>query len=192
MWSFPDGPRQTPSLVGRAFFNTGKTEPYHWSGEFASLSAFMNHTIRERMGGSGLETDTAAKIGMFIDSMPSPENPYRKAEQSPEQQHGGQIFGSACASCHAGDVFTNNKLENVGTAVMNPGTGRNPDEGIVVSTGFNVPSLLGVARGGPWLHDGSIARLEERVYNNIGDRHGVTSTLSDQDKKDLLAYLKSL
>lgn len=192
VWNFPDGPRQTPSLVGRSFFNTGKTEPYHWSGEFPTLAAFMNHTIRERMGGSGLLDETAAKIGMFIDSMPAPENPYQKRERPEEQLRGEQLFANACGTCHSGEVFTNNKLEDVGTAVTNVALGRSPDDEQVVKAGFNVPSLLGTARGGPWLHDGSIARLEERIYNNPGDKHGLTSSLSDQDKKDLLAYLKSL
>lgn len=191
-WSFPDGPRQTPSLVGRSFFTSRKTEPYHWSGEFATLDDFMLHTIRERMGGQGLSKDVAAKVAMYIDSVPAPENPYRKVELTAQQVRGKELFQAACAKCHEGEVFTNNKNENVGTAVVNAGAGKNADMTSVATAGFNTPSLLGASRSGPWLHDGSIARLEERVYNNPGDKHGITSGLSDQDKKDLLAYVKSL
>ena len=57
---------------------------------------------------------------------------------------------------------------------------------------FNVPSLLGIARTAPYLHDGSQLTLEERVFSNVGDRHGVTSTLSVDERSDLISYLKSL
>ena len=68
----------------------------------------------------------------------------------------------------------------------------NPDNGAVVSLGFNVPSLLGLGRTAPYLHDGSQLTLEERVFSNVGDRHGVTSTLTVDERSDLIAYLKSL
>ena len=42
------------------------------------------------------------------------------------------------------------------------------------------------------LHDGSQLTLEERVFSNVGDRHGVTSTLSSEERADLITYLKSL
>ncbi len=35
VWSFPDGPRQTPALAGRGLL---ETQPYHWSGEFPTLA----------------------------------------------------------------------------------------------------------------------------------------------------------
>jgi cytochrome c peroxidase len=62
----------------------------------------------------------------------------------------------------------------------------------VLQRGFNVPSLLGIGRTAPYLHDGTQGTLEDRIFNNPGDRHGVTSALSDQEKSDLVLYLKSL
>ena len=52
--------------------------------------------------------------------------------------------------------------------------------------------LDGLARSAPYLHDGSEATLEVRVFGNAGDKHGTTSTLSEGEKTDLVSYLKSL
>ena len=53
-------------------------------------------------------------------------------------------------------------------------------------------SLIGIARSWPYLHDGSQVNLSERVFANTGDRHGTTSALTEAEKTDLVAYLKSL
>ncbi|MBL8911016.1 MAG: c-type cytochrome [Archangium sp.] len=186
VWQFPDGSRQTPSLAGRKLLSTA---PFHWSGEFASISQFNLHTITERMGGKGLDPATAAKLDRFIDIMPLPENPLRTAMQSDQLRAGQAAFEKAqCASCHTGDVLTNNQNEDVGTLRL---SGTNPDNGVVTRSGFNVPSLLGIGRTAPYLHDGSSLTLSSRVFNNDA-RHGNTALLNETEKADLLAYLRSL
>lgn len=187
VWSFPDGPRQTPALAGRKIFATA---PYHWSGEFPSLGAFMDHTVRERMGGRGVGDKIAGQIASYIDSLPTPANPYRKPELTEQQQRGAAVFASAgCNSCHIGEALTNNTNADVGTLVH---SGANPDNGVVMTKGINVPSLLGLARSAPYLHDGSAYSLEDRIGRDDGDRHGRTSGLSEGQRADLLAYLKTL
>ncbi len=187
VWQFPDGARQTPALAGRKLLATA---PYHWSGEFKSLSQFNVHTITERMGGSGLDTTTAGKLDFFIDSLPAAENALRVAVPTDSQVRGKAAFEkAACGSCHAGELLTNNANADVGTLHFQ---GANPDNGFVSSNGFNVPSLLGLGRTAPYLHDGSQRSLAERVLSNVGDRHGNTSVLSQAEKTDLIAYLKAL
>ncbi|MDP2273072.1 MAG: c-type cytochrome [Archangium sp.] len=189
VWQFPDGARQTPALAGRKLLSTA---PYHWSGEFPSLNEFNVHTITERMGGSGLDPQTALKLDTFIDALPLPENPLRTAMSGPAELRGKAAFEkAACGTCHTGELFTNNTNQDVGTLRVGRGV-TNPDNGVVMANGFNVPSLLGIGRSAPYLHDGSQLTLEERVISNVGDRHGVTSTLSLEEKNDLVAYLKSL
>jgi hypothetical protein len=39
---------------------------------------------------------------------------------------------------------------------------------------------------------GSVKTLQERVLKNPGDQHGVTSTLTDAERTDLVAYLRTL
>ena len=58
--------------------------------------------------------------------------------------------------------------------------------------GLDVPSLLGLARSAPYLHTGAAATLEDRINNNPGDKHGVTTNLSAAQRSDLVAYLKTL
>jgi YVTN family beta-propeller protein len=187
VWQFPDGPRQTPALAGRHLLATA---PYHWSGEFDTLPKFNTHTITERMGGSGLTDGDAQKLDLFIDQLPGPDNGLRTAMSSDLLTRGRAAFEKAgCQSCHAGTLFTNNSNAEVGTVDR---AAANPDNGMVLTNGFNVPSLLGVGRSAPYLHDGSQATLEDRIFSNTGDRHGTTSVLSQPEKNDLVAYLKSL
>lgn len=186
VWQFPDGSRQTPALAGRKLLSTA---PFHWSGEFSNISAFNLHTITERMGGKGLDTPSAAMLDKFIDTMPLPENPLRTAMATDQVRAGQAAFEKAqCATCHTGDLFTNNENKDVGTLRL---SGQNPDNGVVTREGFNVPSLLGIGRTAPYLHDGSSLTLSSRVFTNDA-RHGNTGLLNDQEKADLLVYLRSL
>lgn len=187
VWNFPDGARQTPSLAGRKLLSTA---PFHWSGEFAAIDDFNAHTIIERMGGSGLNSFAAAKLDAFIDTMPLPENPLRLAMADTElEARGKAAFQKAeCGTCHSGEALTNNTNADVGTLRL---SGANPDNGPVLRHGFNVPSLLGIGRTAPYLHDGSSLTLDARVTN--GDSaHGNTRLLNAAEKADLVAYLKSL
>ncbi len=187
VWNFPDGARQTPSLAGRKLLSTA---PFHWSGEFGSIDEFNAHTIIERMGGSGLDNSAAAKLDAFIDTMPLPENPLRVAMANTDLEARGQAaFQKAeCGTCHSGDALTNNTNADVGTLRT---LGANPDNGVVERLGFNVPSLLGIGRTAPYLHDGSSLTLDARVTS--GDSlHGKAAVLNAQEKVDLVAYLKSL
>lgn len=183
-WNFPDGPRQTPTLAGRGMADTA---PYHWSGEFPGMKEFLTHTITARMGGKGVDPVATAALNNFMGKMPSPENPYLKGALTEQQQRGQHVFtGKAqCGSCHAGQWLTNNAMVGVGTLAPR-------DNGLVVMKGLNVPSLKGLARSGPYLHDGSVTSLSERILKNPGDKHGVTSTLTADEKSDLLAYLQAL
>jgi cytochrome c peroxidase len=109
-----------------------------------------------------------------------------KATPTDAQQRGAKVFGIAgCATCHSGQWLTNDTFADVGTLTST-------DQGNVVSQGINVPSLRGLARTAPYLHDGSVATLEQRIRQNPNDKHGVTSNLSDGQVSDLVEFLKSL
>lgn len=188
VWNFPDGPRQTPSLAGRM---TGSTGPYHWSGEFPTLADFLDTTVRKRMGGTQVSHSMTAQIQAFIDSQPPADNPHRRATPTEAQLRGAQVFKKAgCDTCHEGATFTNNKLADVGTFVV---SGVQPDDAAVQQRGLNTPSLLGLARSAPYLHDGSASTLKDRLMQRRDEnRHGLTGTLSDAEVDDLVEYLLSL
>ncbi|RKG91709.1 hypothetical protein D7V97_41660, partial [Corallococcus sp. CA053C] len=188
VWGFPDGPRQTPSLAGRM---TTSTAPFHWSGEFSGLADFMNATVRDRMGGQELDTDTVAKLAAFIDTIPATDNPFQGEPLTEAQARGAALFKkAACDTCHAGAVLTNNTNADVGTFVR---TGGLRDADRVISAGLNTPSLLGVGRTAPYLHDGSAPTLKARLLNGReSNQHGQTAQLSDADVDDLVEYLQTL
>ncbi len=188
VWGFPDGPRQTPSLAGRQVTKTG---PFHWSGEFPSLRDFLDVTVRQRMGGSALDSVMVSQLSAFIDVIPAPDNPYRREALTDAQTRGAAVFKkAACDSCHEGETFTNNKQADVGTFIT---TGPIKDADVVRRVGLNTPSLLGLARTSPYLHDGSATTLRDRLLQGRNSNmHGATSQLTAAEVDDLVEYLRTL
>jgi hypothetical protein len=85
-----------------------------------------------------------------------------------------------CAGCHSGDHFTDNANVWVGTTEAD--------------RTLQVPSLVAVGYRAPFLHNGCAGTLIDRFDPACGggDNHGHTSTLTDAEKADLVAYLESL
>ena len=124
---------------------------------------------------------------------------------NPLEQRGLRLFrGRArCTACHSGSNFTDEDFHNTGVF-----WGRHPyDAGRVVVTGvsedtgkFKTPTLREIARTAPYMHDGSIATLEEVVdfYTDGGrqnpflDREVRPLRLTDDEKMALVAFLRSL
>lgn len=187
VWNFNTGPRQTPTLAGRAL---EKTEPLHWDGEFSNMSD-LSHAITNRMGGQGITPTMARQISAYLASLPAADNPHRLVQKNPAQLRGAQVFSKAqCASCHTGSELTDNSFANVGTLVL---TGNVRDDLKRLPKGLNTPSLLGLARTAPYLHDGSALTLKARILQGKADnKHGTTSQLTSEEVDDLVAYLQTL
>ena len=191
IWNFTDGPRQTPSLAGRML---SKTAPFHWNGEFEGLTQFMATTVNHRMGGVGVSLAMEKQIAAFIDAQPAADNPHATATLNAQQLRGQGVYAKAqCNTCHKGETLTDNSFVDVGTFVK---SGSLPDDlRRFARGGLNTPSLLGIARSAPYLHDGSIRTLKERILvdrQRKNDLHGKTSELSDAEVDDLVEYLKTL
>ena len=123
---------------------------------------------------------------------------------SDQELRGKALFFSAeteCSSCHIPPLFTNYEFENIGlyTAYTDSGRARISDQPEDRGK-FKVPTLRNVEVTGPYMHNGSIASLEEVVehFNSGGADHINQSAyvkplnLTNQDKADLVAFLKSL
>lgn len=188
VWGFPDGPRQTPSLAGRKVTKTG---PFHWSGEFPTMRDFLDATVRRRMGGSALDSVMVSQLSSFIDVIPTPDNPHKLEALTEAQARGALVFKkAACDTCHEGETLTNNKQADVGTFITH---GPIQDDAQVRKLGLNTPSLLGLARTAPYLHDGSALTLKDRLLQGRdSNRHGSTAQLSDAEVDDLVEYLRTL
>ncbi|HEY5924026.1 MAG TPA: hypothetical protein VIV11_20240 [Kofleriaceae bacterium] len=177
-WSFdPIGDRRTQSVAG-GILSRG---PYHWSADMADLTQLMTDVFGNRMFGGALTKSQLASLGPWLDRVPAPQTAltFVAATDPDAVTRGQQLFMSqeaGCATCHAGPLFTNNSVVNVGTGAN-----------------FKVPSLLGVAVRAPYMHDGCAATLRDRFGTcGGGDLHGKTSTLTESQLADLIAFLDSL
>jgi hypothetical protein len=174
VWEFDTiGSRRTQSLAG-GILSRG---PYHWSGDMTNLQVLMQDVFGQRMSGGALSNSQLVSLGPWLDRVPAPRSATFAAADAIER--GQQLFMSqelGCITCHSGPLYTNNTLMNVGTGAT-----------------FKVPSLLGVAARAPYMHDGCAATLRDRFgYCGGGDSHGKTSTLSEAQLSDLVAFLESL
>jgi len=106
-----------------------------------------------------------------------------------------------CFHCHVDYNFTDFSFQNNGLYSVYPDSGRARITGNASDVGkFKVPSLRNVELTAPYMHDGSIATLEEVVehYNSGGQPHPNKSNvvrpknLSPQQKQDLVNFLKAL
>ena len=122
----------------------------------------------------------------------------------PAAERGKKLFFSerlACSSCHGGFNFTEYGLENNGLHAQYADVGRFRFTHDSVDIGrFKVPSLRNVALTPPYMHNGSLATLEEVVehYNRGGAGHRNQSPLvrplglNAAEKADLVAFLEAL
>lgn len=111
-----------------------------------------------------------------------------------------------CNHCHVEPLFTNLSYKNNGLdKAMElddfPDKGRGEVSGKIFDNGkFKVPALLNVEYTAPYMHDGRFKTLEEVIdhYNSGGhyadnrDANIRKLNLSDRDKADLVAFLKTL
>ena len=106
-----------------------------------------------------------------------------------------------CSQCHSGWNFTDGSFHDVGTAFgADVGRGRIFPTSVKLKYAFKTPTLRDVARRAPYMHDGSVATLEDVIdlYDKGGvDRPSLSEQikplgLSPSEKQDLLAFLKTL
>jgi cytochrome c peroxidase len=121
---------------------------------------------------------------------------------SEEAKRGFAVFNgkAQCAACHEGWNFTNDGFQDIGLPGDDIGRGKFVPGVIKMEYAFKTPGLREIARRTPYMHDGSLATLEQVVehYNHGGvDRPSRSDLmrplgLTAQEKTDLVAFLKSL
>lgn len=124
----------------------------------------------------------------------------------------GQVRGGNCGDCHLGYNFSNKELINNGLSKI-----VGLDKGLEEITGkasdrgkFKVPTLRNIALTAPYMHDGRFKTLEEVLdhYNNpdifshenvgfdilngTNEPDGTSLLLTEQEKADIIAFLKTL
>ena len=77
-----------------------------------------------------------------------------------------------CAACHSGWAFTDASFHDIGVAKNDDiGRGRLFPSSVKLKYAFKTPTLRDVARRGPYMHDGSLATLEDVI--DLYDRGGI-------------------
>jgi cytochrome c peroxidase len=197
-----EGDRNTPSL-----FNVGFFRRYGWDGARASLAlqslrpllepnemrssaahvaGLMRSSYKKdyeqafarppSASDEALFEDAGAALAAYQETLVSGRTPFddfrdtlagadsdAAARYPVEAQLGLKVFIERCSTCHAGPLFSN---------------------GAIVR-GFRVPSLRNVAHTAPYMHDGSVASLEQAVRHNDAD-------LSPAQASELVEFLNSL
>jgi cytochrome c peroxidase len=125
---------------------------------------------------------------------------------SESAKRGREIFFTekgGCTACHVGANFTDELYHNLGVGMdkENPDLGRYNETKQDKDRGaFKTPTIRNVELTAPYMHDGSQKTLEEVVewYAKGGHPNPYLSDkirkldLTEQDKKDLVEYMKSL
>ena len=108
-----------------------------------------------------------------------------------------------CGTCHYGNTFTDEKFHNLGvgwdTGTVDLGRYRVTKAPKDIGA-FKTPTLRDVAHTAPYMHDGRFDTLEAVVdfydaggiENPFKDRDIAVLDLSDEDKTNLVAFLRSL
>lgn len=123
---------------------------------------------------------------------------------SPAERRGMAVyFGekAECFHCHGGALLTDNTFQNNGLYLTYADEGRGRVTGRTQDVGkFKVPTLRNIGLTAPYMHDGSLATLEDVVqhYSTGGQPHTNRSallrpfTLTAEETQDLIAFLHAL
>ena len=107
---------------------------------------------------------------------------------------------AGCANCHSGWAFTDGAFHDIGLATSAPGRGhviKRP----ALNQAFKTPTLRELVWTAPYMHNGSVATLEQAVrhYEAGGVDRSTRSPdlprrlkLTEQERGNLVAFLKSL
>lgn len=118
---------------------------------------------------------------------------------------GQELFFSkrvGCTACHVGANFADEQYHNlgVGMAAKEPDLGRFTETRVEKDKGaFKTPTIRNVALSSPYMHDGSMATLEEVVehYNKGGIKNPwlsdkiVPLNLKPQESVDLVEFMRA-
>jgi len=212
------GSRNAPALINRGYGHA-----FFWDGRAATLEEQvlkpiqdpneMDLTLEEASARVKLDvTALSRSLASYIRSILSGDSPYdrfingQRSALSAEQQMGLQLFRGKgnCTACHVGPNFTDEEFHNTGIAWRD---GQYTDEGrFAISSiprdhgAFKTPTLREVARTAPYMHDGSLATLEDVVefYSQGGrpnpdlDSEIRPRNFKPEEKRALVAFLKCL
>jgi cytochrome c peroxidase len=205
-----EGARSAPAIINRGY---GKT--FFWDGRAKTLEQQALEPILNPKELGMTEALVESRTGLKIAEVTGALASYVRTIRSGDSRFDGYAAGksgalneqekaglalfrgkASCSTCHAGPNFTDENFHNTGIAWKD---GKLADEGAGEGK-FKVPTLREVARTAPYMHDGSMATLDDVVdyYDRGGNANpGLDEDLrplhlSAEEKRALVAFLRSL
>lgn len=171
--------------------------------------AWYRDAFEKAYPGEGINRNTIAKaLASFERTIVSTESPFdrwidgERTAISQSAQRGFRTFQSKgrCMLCHNGFNFTNDNFHNIGLKNQDDPGRYAIRKAKSLQGAFKTPTLRDIALTAPYMHDGSLKTLEEVIehYNKGGivskhlDPTMKKLNLSEREKKDLVAFMKSL
>jgi len=231
-------PAKFPDLIGirdRRYFDHTATHLHRGVGDLMRYAALVSFADAVDFGSYHMLAPTTKRVqarlpdealyalAMYIYSLEPPPNPNPRGDQA---NAGEEIFArEGCARCHTPPLYTNNKLtlargftppkDRPATLDVLPiSVGTDPGLALATRKGtgyYKIPSLKGVWYRGHYLHDGSVASLEELFdpdrlkpshvpggWMPLGAKthaiegHEFGLKLKPNEREELLAFLRTL
>ena len=213
-----EGTRNSPALINR-----GYGVAFFWDGRAASLERQALEPILNPKELGLTESELEQRLRMkreqvtgalasYIRTIRSGNSRFdrytagKKNALNALEKAGLMVFRGkgGCTSCHVGPNFTDERFHNTGVAWRD---GKLTDDGrFTVSRderdrgAFKTPTLREISRTAPYMHDGSLATLDDVVdfYSDGGrrnpnlDREIRAANFTAEEKRSLLAFLRSL
>ncbi len=211
------GVRDPPTL-----FNVGRTDPYFWIGNVATLNEVAIATIENHFVSQVNEAENAAALTAYLQTIKPPVTDFDRGTMTAAALRGEELFQgkAACVACHGGPDFTDNRKHDTFVPQRpgntDPGASTLPiPPGLVcplnppnptrpLDCTFNTPTLrgLGLAKTAPYMHNGLCMDVSntvvvcdtlEKVVQFYNTHSSVAPLLlTTQEQADLVAYLKAL
>ena len=168
--------------------------------EFEQRAAYFDgdHVLAAKKGVNPLERGSQvhfmSEMEALLDFPPAPklgvDGKLDPAKATAQEMRGQQVFfGKAqCGSCHPAPYYTDNSMHDLQTGrFFEPRMIR----GHMAVTDGKIKTfpLRGIKESPPYMHDGRLMTLDDTVefFNLI-----LQTKLTDQEKKDLVAFMRAL
>lgn len=152
---------------------------------------------------------TLKALSQFVVMLTTSNSKYDKVVRKEEmftemEQKGYDLFKQHCASCHKEPLFTNDNFENNGLAIdttLNDFGRMRITQDKKDKQKFKVPTLRNAQFTFPYMHDGRFKTLNDVIKHYNSDLENSPTlakqlqkpmNLSDNDRTDLVAFLKTL